>query len=127
LYFVWITLPDGVGVLPLLATAPFITFFGLDAFGIRLTSAVLTLATLLIFYITLRRLKIPFASVAVALLGFTPIIIHVGRVNFGHAPSMFLLVLGYMTAYWGGKELLMRRRLRLLRVTSRRCNQDCGK
>lgn len=84
-----------VGILPLLAAAPFVTVFGLDAFGIRLTSAVLTLATLVVFYFTLRWLKIPFASVAVALFGFTPIVIHVGRLNLGHAPSVFLLAVGF--------------------------------
>jgi len=39
---------------------------------------------------------------------------------------VFLLVLGYMTAYWGGKELLMRRRLRLLRDLAEAANPRLG-
>jgi len=39
---------------------------------------------------------------------------------------VFLLVLGYMTAYWGGKELLMRRRLRLLRDLAAAANLRLG-
>jgi signal transduction histidine kinase len=39
---------------------------------------------------------------------------------------VFLLVLGYMTAYWGGKELLMRRRLRLLRDLAAAANPRLG-
>ncbi|HET7361990.1 MAG TPA: histidine kinase [Burkholderiales bacterium] len=39
---------------------------------------------------------------------------------------VFLLVLGYMTAYWGGKELLMRRRLRLLRDLAAVANPRLG-
>jgi len=39
---------------------------------------------------------------------------------------VFLLVLGYMTAYWGGKELLMRRRLRLLRELAGAANPRLG-
>jgi len=39
---------------------------------------------------------------------------------------VFLLVLGYMTAYWGGKELLMRRRLRLLRALAAVANPRLG-
>lgn len=39
---------------------------------------------------------------------------------------VFLLVLGYMTAYWGGRELLMRRRLRLLRDLAEAANPRLG-
>ena len=39
---------------------------------------------------------------------------------------VFLLVLGYMTAYWGGKELLMRRRLRVLRELASAANPRLG-
>ena len=39
---------------------------------------------------------------------------------------VFLLVVGYMTAYWGGKELLMRRRLRLLRALAAVANPRLG-
>src|SRR5438105_12693880 len=39
---------------------------------------------------------------------------------------VFLLVLGYMTAYWGGKELLARRRLRLLRDLATVANPRLG-
>ncbi len=39
---------------------------------------------------------------------------------------VFLLVLGYMTAYWGGKELLARRRVRLLRELAAVANPRLG-
>lgn len=39
---------------------------------------------------------------------------------------VFLLVLGYMTAYWGGKELLARERLRLLRDLAAAANPRLG-
>ena len=39
---------------------------------------------------------------------------------------VFLLVLGYMTAYWGGKELLARRRLRFLRDLAAVANPRLG-
>ena len=50
------------------------------------------------------------------------------RVDFDELVTrpVFLLVLGYMTAYWGGKELLARERLRLLRDLAAAANPRLG-
>lgn len=84
-----------LGVLPMLVTAPFVALFGMDDASVRLTAAVLMLATLATLYMTLRRLEISFPMVAVALFGLSPAVIHVGRINLGHAPSLLLLAVGF--------------------------------
>jgi hypothetical protein len=53
------------------------------------------LALVVVIYLTLRRLKTPFALLAVALYAFSPVLIHLSRVNFGHGPSLFLVALGF--------------------------------
>ena len=62
--------------------------------------------------------------VAVSLYGAKP----GGKFDFDELVTrpVFLLVLGYMTAYWGGRELLMRRRLRLLRDLAGAANPRLG-
>lgn len=83
------------GALPVLWTAPFVAIFGLDDFAVRLAAVLPILATLVVIYLTLRRLKTPFALVAVALYAFSPVLIHLSRVNFGHGPALLLVVLGF--------------------------------
>ncbi len=62
--------------------------------------------------------------VAISLFGVKP----GARFDFDELVTrpVFLLVVGYMTAYWGGKELLMRRRLRLLRALAAVANPRLG-
>jgi hypothetical protein len=84
-----------LGFLPLVTTAPFVALFGLDDFAVRLAPAVLMLATFVVVYLTLRRLRTPFAFVPVALLAFSPIVIHLSRANFGHAPSILLIAIAF--------------------------------
>jgi hypothetical protein len=84
-----------LGLLPLAATAPFVAIFGLDDFSVRLASSALMLATFVTVYFTLRRLRTPLAFVAVALLAFSPIVIHLSRANFGQTPSILLIALGF--------------------------------
>jgi signal transduction histidine kinase len=62
--------------------------------------------------------------VAISLYGAKPGV----KVDFDELVTrpVFLLVLGYMTAYWGGKELLARRRLRLLRDLAAVANPRLG-
>jgi hypothetical protein len=84
-----------LGFLGPAATAPFVAVFGRDDLGVRLASAIAALATLVVIYCTLRRLRVPFAMVAVAVYAFSPIVIHLSRVNFGHAPSLLLIALGF--------------------------------
>lgn len=83
------------GALPVLWTAPFVAIFGLDDFAVRLAAVLPILATLVVIYLTLRRLKTPFALVAVALYAFSPVLIHLSRVNFGHGPSLLLVALAF--------------------------------
>ena len=61
--------------------------------------------------------------VAISLYGSKP-----GTFEFDDLVTrpVFLLVLGYMTAYWGGKELLARQRLRLLRDLAAAANPRLG-
>jgi hypothetical protein len=84
-----------LGFLGPLATAPFVAIFGLDDAGVRISAAMLSLIMLATIYATLRRLKIPYAAVAVAFYAFSPIVLHLSRVNFGHAPSMLLIAVGF--------------------------------
>ncbi len=84
-----------LGFLPLIATAPFVAIFGLDDFSVRLASAVMMLVTCVVVFGTLRRLRAPFAFVAVALFAFSPIVIHLSRANFGHTPSILMIALGF--------------------------------
>jgi len=84
-----------LGFLPLVTTAPFVEIFGLDDFAVRLASSALMLATFVVVYVTLRRLRTPFAFVAVAVMAFSPIVIHLSRANFGHTPSILMIALGF--------------------------------
>lgn len=83
------------GALPIYATAPFVWLFGLNEFSLRLASAVFTLATGVVLWWTFRllRLRSPWLPALIFIL--SPVVIHIGRINFGHAPSIFLLASGY--------------------------------
>jgi len=85
-----------LGALPLYSTWPFVAVFGLDAFGVRFASSVYTALALFFAFLALRRLRVPYPILPVLIVGTQPIIVHLARINFGHAPSFFLL----MVASW---------------------------
>lgn len=85
-----------LGALPVYSTWPFVTVFGLDEFGVRFASSVYTALALVFVFLALRRLRVPYPILPVLIVGTQPIIVHLARINFGHAPSFFLL----MVATW---------------------------
>jgi 4-amino-4-deoxy-L-arabinose transferase-like glycosyltransferase len=99
---------DRLGSLAIFATAPFVALLGLTDQGIRLTSAVLMVATVAVVYLTLRRLATPFAVLPAALFAMSPVVIHLARINFAHGPSLLALAI----AYWLYVEARLRGRLR---------------
>src|SRR5918911_296899 len=84
-----------LGSLPLYATGPFVYILGLTEFSVRLSSAVFTLASFVLLYLILRKLKVNHARIGVLIFALAPVVIHIGRINFGHAPSIFLMLLGF--------------------------------
>ena len=86
---------EHLGTLTLFATAPFVALFGLTDFAVRGSSAFWIIAAAVVIYFTLRRLRVPFAVVPVLTIIFAPLLILVGRVNFGHAPSLLTMAVGY--------------------------------
>lgn len=86
---------DHLGTLSLYATAPFVGLFGLSDFAVRGASVFWTIGAAVVIYFTLRRLEVPYAAVAVIAMLVSPIVILIGRVNFGHAPSLMAMSLGF--------------------------------
>lgn len=87
---------DHLGTLSLFATAPFVGLFGLTQEAVRGASVFWTIAAALVIYFTLRWLKVPYAAVPVIAMLAMPISILIGRTNFGHAPSLFFMSLGFL-------------------------------
>lgn len=83
------------GALPVYATAPFVWILGLSESSVRFASVFYTVATLAVLYLTFRHLRHRTPWLPVLIFALTPIVIHISRVNFGHAPSLFLIALGY--------------------------------
>lgn len=83
------------GSLPVYATAPFVGMLGLSEFSVRFASVFFMVATFVVLYLTFRHLAQAVPWLPVLIFALTPIVIHISRVNFGHAPSLFLLALGY--------------------------------
>jgi len=84
------------GALPLYTTAPFVLLFGLSEFAIRLPSAVFMLVSFVLLYYIFKKLGLIHAETVVLLFALTPIVIHMSRINFGHSPSIFCIVLGFL-------------------------------
>jgi hypothetical protein len=82
------------GTLPLYATAPFL-MFGLNEFTVRLASAAYMLASFGLLYLILKQLGVIHSGAVVLFFALTPVVIHIGRINFGHSPSLFFLLLGF--------------------------------
>lgn len=91
------------GALPVYATAPFVAIFGLSEFSVRFASVFFMTATFVVLFLTFRRLEIGTPWLPVVIFALTPIVIHISRINFGHAPSLFLIALGY-SLYLRGRD-----------------------
>ncbi|HET9659031.1 MAG TPA: hypothetical protein VFP05_01785 [Thermomicrobiales bacterium] len=87
---------EHLGSLTLYATAPFVGLFGLTEHAVRGASAFWTIAAAIMIYFTLRRLRLPYAVVPVLITLMSPLVILVGRTNFGHAPSLFTMSAGFL-------------------------------
>jgi hypothetical protein len=92
-----------LGSLPLYAGAPVIAILGIGDTSVRLASVIWAVLALLMLVILTRRLRWRNGEIAVALFGATPVFIHLSRVNFGHAPSMFCVSAG-LYAYARGRS-----------------------
>ena len=84
------------GALPIYASAPFVWLFGLSEYSLRLASACFILATALVLWLTFRLLGLRSPWLPALIFVLSPIVVHVGRINFGHAPSLFLIAPGYL-------------------------------
>jgi Dolichyl-phosphate-mannose-protein mannosyltransferase len=84
-----------VGALPLYSTAPLISLLGLNEVAVRLSSGLCMLASFVVLYWGLnRKVGAGNARLATLLFALTPAIIHIGRVNIGHAPSLLFMISG---------------------------------
>jgi hypothetical protein len=83
------------GALSAYAVVPFFALFGATDTALRLSTAAIMLATLAVLRTILRRMDVRGSDLAVLLFATSPIVIHLSRVTFGHAISLFCLVLGY--------------------------------
>ncbi|MFS8158650.1 MAG: ArnT family glycosyltransferase [Candidatus Roizmanbacteria bacterium] len=92
-----------LGALPVYATLPFIKLFGLSEFSVRLPSLIFSILSLVLIYFILEKLKSSYSLIIVLFFSVTPIFFHISRINFGHLPSYFFLLLGYYL-YLCGKE-----------------------
>jgi len=93
-----------LGSTTVLATAPFVSIFGLNEFAVRFSSVFFSLLALLVFYKLLLKYKVPLPWLITLYLAFTPFYFHISRINFGHLPSLFLLFLGYFFYFKGKKR-----------------------
>ena len=79
------------GTLPLLASAPFVALLGLSDFSIRLASLFWSIGANVLLIALVRRLGWSFGEIGVLAFAFSPVFIHVARLNFGHGPSLFCI------------------------------------
>jgi len=70
---------------------------------VRLTTVGFMTATFAVLFLTFRRLQLETPWLPVVIFALTPIVIHISRINFGHAPSLFLIALGYFL-YLQGRD-----------------------
>lgn len=84
-----------LGALPLYASAPILAIAPLDDWSVRLVSAVWSLLAVLMLVQTVRRLGWRHGEIAVIGFAVTPVFIHIGRIQFGHAPSLFCTASAY--------------------------------
>src|SRR5680860_1209177 len=83
-----------LGALPLYTTAPVVLVLGLSDMPVRLGSAIWSVAALLVLLGLVRHLQWRNGPLAVALFAFSPVFIHISRINLGHAPSLFCVCMG---------------------------------
>ena len=94
-----------LGALPLYAGAPVIAALGLSDMSVRLVAVIWSVAALLMLVALVRQLRWRNAEIAVVLFACTPVFIHLARINFGHAPSLFCVCAG-LYAYVRGRDQL---------------------
>jgi len=83
-----------LGALPLYASAPVVQALGLSDMSVRLVSVCFSLAALVVLLALMRHLRWRNGPLAVALFAFSPIFVHVSRINLGHAPSLLCVTSG---------------------------------
>lgn len=93
-----------LGTLSLFATAPFVEVFGLTEHSVRGASAFWMIAAAVIIYLTLRRLRVPYAAAPVIIMIMSPLVILIARTNFGHAPSLLAMSLGFLAWIIGRQQ-----------------------
>ena len=87
-----------LGYLPIVSTAPFVFFWGLSEFSVRLSSVFYALLGLFFIYLTLKELGVK-RIYPIVLLAFTPLFFHISRINFGHTPSFLFISLALFFFY----------------------------
>ncbi|MDQ2682263.1 MAG: glycosyltransferase family 39 protein, partial [Chloroflexota bacterium] len=84
-----------LGALTLYAAAPVLAIGGLSNETVRLAAAIWSVLAIVMLVLTVRRLGWRHGEIAVVAFGLTPVFIHIGRIQFGHAPSLFCTAAGY--------------------------------
>jgi 4-amino-4-deoxy-L-arabinose transferase-like glycosyltransferase len=85
---------DHLGALPLYFGAPFVAVLGLSDFSVRLVNVFWSVMAILLLILMVRRMKWRYGELAVIAFAFTPIYIHLARIQFGHGPSVFCVSAG---------------------------------
>ncbi len=83
-----------LGALPLYASAPFVAALGLTEFSVRLASVIFAIGGLILLIALVRRLRWACGEVGILVFAFSPVFIHLSRVNFAHSPSFFCTAAG---------------------------------
>lgn len=83
-----------LGALPLYASAPFVAILGLTEFSVRLASVIFAIGGLIMLIALVRRLRWAFGEIGVLVFAFSPIFLHLSRVNFALSPSFFCTAAG---------------------------------
>jgi len=83
-----------LGALPLYATAPVVLVLGWSDMAVRLSSVIWSVAAVLALLGFVRQMQWRNGALAVALFAFSPVFIHISRINLGHAPSLFCVSAG---------------------------------
>lgn len=84
-----------LGTLSLFATAPFVALFGLTEHAVRGATVFWMIMAAMVVFVTLRRLRVPYAVVPVVVTMMSPLVILIARTNFGHAPSFMAMSFGF--------------------------------
>lgn len=83
-----------LGALPVYATAPAVALLGLSDISVRLSSVIWSMAAVLMLVAVVRHLRWRYGEIGIVLFAFSPVFIHISRINFGHAPSLLCICVG---------------------------------